>query len=162
MMGGRKQDDGNVEAARKKELEYTRTSLLLNNNELRTLNGDRGLYSTLELYVMKQPSQLLWLNLSYNYLTKIDDELLKFPNLKSLQLHGNYIGDLAEVEKLSKLENLISLTLNGNPIEAIKGYRMYVLGLLYKERETLKKLDSTVITNAEYDNAVVWLSLIHI
>ncbi len=153
MMGGRKQDDGNVEAARKKELEFTRTSLLLNNNELRTLSG---MFHTLDTYVMRAPRNLLWLNLSYNYLTKIDVEILEFPNLKSLQLHGNYIGDLAEVEKLSKLECLISLTLNGNPIEAIKGYRMYVLGLLYKERETLKKLDSTVITNAEYDNAVVW------
>ena len=63
---------------------------------------------------------------------------------------------MAEVEKLSKLECLQSLTLNGNPFEAIKGYRMYILGLLYKERETLRKLDSTVISNAEYDNAVVW------
>ena len=106
--------------------------------------------------VMEAPRHLMWLNLSFNYLTKVDNEILEFPMLKSLQLHGNFIADLAQVEKLSRLEHLQALTFNGNPIEAIKGYRMYILGLLYKERETLRKLDSTVITNAEYDNAVVW------
>jgi len=47
------------------------------------------------------PTQLLWLNLSFNYLVKIDEEILNFPNLKSLQLHGNYIADLEEVRKLN-------------------------------------------------------------
>ena len=52
--------------------------------------------------------------------------------LKSLQLHGNYIANLEEVRKLNRLECLMSLTLNGNPVEEIKGYRMYVLGLMYQ------------------------------
>lgn len=48
------------------------------------------------------------------------------------------------------------LTLNGNPIEEIKGYRFYVLGLLYANYQTLRKLDSVIISNTEFDNVLVW------
>ena len=48
------------------------------------------------------------------------------------------------------------LTLNGNPIEEIKGYRLYVLGLMYEKYETLKKLDSVIITKNEFDSSLVW------
>lgn len=153
MGGGRKQDDGKEEERRKKEIEYRRTTLLLNNNQLRELTG---LYDTLEKYVMREPQNLMWLNLSHNYLVKIDKEILNFPQLKCLLLHGNYIADLEEIRKLQDLGNLYSLSLNGNPIEAIKGYRMYILGLMFQKYETLKKLDSTVITKNEFDNKIVW------
>ena len=105
---------------------------------------------------MREPHNLMWLNLSHNYLTKIDPEILKFPLLKCLLLHGNYIADLEEVRKLNDLGCLYSLSLNGNPIEAIKGYRMYVLGLMFMKFETLKKLDSTLISKGEFDAKVVW------
>ena len=153
MAGGRKQEDGKEEQQKKKEIDFMRTTLLLNNNQLRELTG---LNETLTLYVMREPQNLMWLNLSHNYLTKIDPEILKFPLLKSLLLHGNYIADLEEVRKLNDLGHLYSLSLNGNPIEAIKGYRMYVLGLMFMKFETLKKLDSTVITKGEFDAKVVW------
>ena len=104
-------------------------SLLLNNNEVRDI---KGLYSVLREYVLFEPDRLQWLNLSYNYLVKIDVDILDFANLKSLQLQGNYINDLEEVSKLSNLSQLQSLTLNGNPIEEIKGYRLYVLGIMFK------------------------------
>jgi Leucine-rich repeat (LRR) protein len=119
------------------------TAVLLNNNEIRELGG---LYDTLSTYVLYEPHKLQWLNLSFNYLTKIDAEILNFPGLKSLHLHGNYISDLEEVRKLNDLEHLISLTLNGNPIEEIKGYRLYVLGLMFQKHETLKKLDSVPVS----------------
>ena len=48
------------------------------------------------------------------------------------------------------------LTLNGNPIEEIKGYRFYVLGLMYSKYETLRKLDSVIISKTEFDNVLVW------
>jgi len=50
--------------------------------------------------VMWDSSRLLWLDLSYNFLEKIDDELLSFPTLKTLYLHGNYIANLEETRKL--------------------------------------------------------------
>ena len=57
-----------------------------------------------------------------------------------------------------------SLTLNGNPIEEIKGYRLYVLGIMFDLSEKpqgfpqsqLKKLDSVIISNNEFDNVIVW------
>ncbi len=61
----------------------------------------------------------------------LDPEIKRFTNLKSLQLHGNYINDLEEIRKLSDLEFLFELTLNGNPIEEIPGYRLFVLALMY-------------------------------
>ena len=56
-------------------------ALLLNNNELRDI---KGLFDTLYESVLYAPDRLEWINLSYNYLIKIDDEILKFENLKSL------------------------------------------------------------------------------
>jgi len=128
-------------------------TILLNNNELRDLNF---FYDTLSTYVLHQPERLQWLNLSYNYLIKIDAEILKFGQLKSLQLHGNYIADLEEVRKLNELGTLQSLTLNGNEIEKIKGYRLYVLGLMFQKYETLRKFDTVIITKTEFDNVLVW------
>lgn len=43
--------------------------------------------------------------------------------LQSLQLHGNDIGDLGEVDKLGVLPQLRRLTLHGNPMEEVRGYR---------------------------------------
>jgi hypothetical protein len=48
------------------------------------------------------------------------------------------------------------LTLNGNPIEEIKGYRLYVLGLMFSQYETLRKLDTVIISKTEFDNVLVW------
>lgn len=105
---------------------------------------------------MWEPSRLEWLDLSYNYLTKIENEILEFPNLKTLYLHGNYIQNLEEVKKLQDLPYLQTLTLYGNSIEQIKGYRLYVLGMMYEKYETLKKLDSVLITRKEFDSVIVW------
>jgi len=47
---------------------------MLNNNEIRELSG---LAQTLTVVLPHgDPTKLLWINLSYNYLTKIDNELL--------------------------------------------------------------------------------------
>ena len=48
------------------------------------------------------------------------------------------------------------MTLNGNPIEEIKGYRLYVLGLMYSKSDAMRKLDSVIISQIEFDNVLVW------
>lgn len=48
------------------------------------------------------------------------------------------------------------MTLYGNSIEQIKGYRLFVLGIMYSKYETLKKLDSVLITRKEFDSVIVW------
>ena len=152
-MGGRKQEEGGEEASRKKDVALHVNAILLNNNMLRDLNG---LHNTLCKHVLYEPERLQWINLSYNYLVKIDPELLEFQTLKSLQLHGNFIRELGEVQKLNLLPELQTLTLNGNPIEEIKGYRLYVLGMMYTYRETLRRLDSVIVTKNEFDAVLVW------
>ena len=128
--------------------------MFINNNQIREI---KGLYETLKFVLPQEnPHNIIWLNLSYNYLTKIEDELLKFPLLRSLNLHGNYFSDLEEVKKLSNLSELRNLTLNSNPFEEIEGYRMYVLGIMFSKYETLRKLDNVYITEQEHNNAYVW------
>lgn len=75
MMGSKRPEDGKEEAKRKKEINYVVNALLLNNNEIRELTGFK---ETLSLYVLHEPDRLQWLNLSYNYLVKIDPEILEF------------------------------------------------------------------------------------
>jgi Leucine-rich repeat (LRR) protein len=150
---GRKNEDTKIEAKRKKQVNVVCTSIFLNNNELRTIVNLR---STLDYVMIYNPVNLEWLDLSYNYLETIEPELLNFPNLKTLYLHGNYISNLEEVKKLQDLPYLQTLTLYGNFVEQIKGYRLYVLGMMYEKYETLKKLDSVLITRKEFDNVIVW------
>lgn len=81
LMGSRKPEDGKEEAQRKKEMDYVVNSVLLNNNEIRDL---RGIYDTLKDWVLHDVSKLQWLNLSYNYLVKIDEDVCNFTSLKTL------------------------------------------------------------------------------
>lgn len=99
---GRKTEEGpgkGTENASKKAVHTVCTSLFLNNNEIRTIKGLRDILN----YVVWQPQNLEWIDLSYNYLQNIDKELLSFPNLKTLYMHGNYIANLEEVKKLQEL-----------------------------------------------------------
>ena len=110
---GRKNEDTKIEAKRKKLVSVYCTSIFLNNNEIRTVFGLRSVLDS----VMWDPSKLEWLDISYNYLERIEMEILEFPNLKTLYLHGNYISNLEEVKKLQELPYLQTITLYGNPIE---------------------------------------------
>jgi hypothetical protein len=71
-------------------------------------------------------------------------------------MHGNYIVNLEEVRKLQDIPTLQILTLYGNAIEQIKGYRLWVLGMMYEKHETLKKFDNVLITRKEFDGVIVW------
>ena len=75
VMGARKQEDGKEEYQRRKEITYYVNALLLNKNELRSISG---LYDVLSKHVLYEPDRLQWLNLSYNYLVKIEREILSF------------------------------------------------------------------------------------
>ena len=55
MGGGRKPEDGNEVAKKKKGITYHVNSLLLNNNEIRDI---KGLYPVLREYVLFEPDRL--------------------------------------------------------------------------------------------------------
>lgn len=74
--------------------------------------------------------------------------------MKTLYLHCNYISDLNELLKLEKL-HLQSLTIHGNPLEAIPNFRLYIISVL----PHLKKLDTVLISKKEKEAASVWRSM---
>lgn len=74
--------------------------MFLQNNQIRKLAGDTeidGLFNVLTDVMWKSPVNLTWIDLSYNYLVTIDEEILKFPNLQNLYLQYNYIKDLGQI-----------------------------------------------------------------
>lgn len=125
------------------------TSVKLNNNKLESI---QGLPRSLESAVNDPLSSIQWLDLSFNLLLTLEPELLQFRNLKALYIHGNRIKSLPSVERLRKLGGLLSLTLNGNPIEANRFYRLYAIGALSQ----IRSLDHTTITQDERHDANAW------
>ena len=82
--------------------------------------------------------------------------LLELPNLTMLYLHGNNIGRITEVDKLSDLPKLKSLSLHGNPIEVSSGYRYYVLSRLPQ----LQTFDFSGVTKADRVTSGTWRTMI--
>ncbi|KAM4045158.1 leucine-rich repeat-containing protein 51 isoform 1-T2 [Anomaloglossus baeobatrachus] len=123
-------------------------ALRLNNNTLTDLHGFRDIVETL----LSEPGRLCWIDLSFNDLPSIDPVLTTYRHLSVLNLHGNSISNLSEVDKLAALPSLKSLTLHGNPIETERGYRSYILSLL----PNLKTLDFSAVTKQDRVTADVW------
>ncbi len=73
--------------------------------------------------------------------------------MKCLYLHGNKLYDLTEIDKLTQLKELTVLTLHGNPIENLPGYRHYILLKLPK----LKHLNFAGISRNDKMTAAVQL-----
>lgn len=120
----------------------------LNNN---TINELTDFASTME-QLLEYPAELSWVDLSFNDLPTIDPVLTMYPNLRALNLHGNSIQSLSEVDKLAVLPRLRTLTLHGNPIEEEKGYRSYVLSVLPQ----LKSFDFSGVTKQDRSTATFW------
>jgi len=133
----------------KRRIRQVTVAVKLNNNMIDSVTD---LPQALE-FVMDDPLRnLQWIDLSFNQLQSIQAELLDFKQMKALYLHGNHIKSLPSVERLKKLPKLISLTLNGNPIEGLPFYRRYVVGAL----PDLRTLDHSTITDDEVHGAHDW------
>ena len=72
-----------------------------------------------------------------------------------LYLHGNNIGRIAGINKLSALQKLKSLTLHGNPIETNAGYRHYVIMHIPQ----LQTLDFSAVTKSDRATAETWSTM---
>ncbi|XP_043928954.1 leucine-rich repeat-containing protein 51 [Protopterus annectens] len=127
---------------------YYSRAIRLNNNTLTDLKGFKEVIEKL----LDNSTELAWIDLSFNDLSAIDPVLTQYPELQVLNLHGNSIAKLSEVDKLGALPNLKRLTLHGNPIETEKGYRNYVLSVL----PHLKSLDFSSVTKQERATAEMW------
>ena len=125
--------------------------LRLNNNALTEL----GALMDIVMTKFENPCQLAWIDLSFNELSNIHPVVTEFENLQILYLHGNLIKDLKEIEKLNVMKSLRKLTLHGNPVENIKGYRLAVLTIL----PHLDNLDFSRVTKADRKTANTWASM---
>merc|ERR1711983_464260 len=98
-----------------------------NSNVIRLANNNlvdtTGLYK-MALDVVEFPEDIAWLDLSFNDITSISDDILEFPALKMIYLHGN-------------------------PIENYPNYRSSIICMFPQ----LKSLDFAKVTEAEKDKA---------
>ena len=87
------------------------------------------------------------LNLSENNITFIHKDITLMPNLKILDLGYNLITDLNKVTELQNIEKLMFLTLRGNKICMIRGYRQFIIELC----PVLSQLDSAEVSEKELE-----------
>ncbi|KAJ3026067.1 UNVERIFIED_CONTAM: Leucine-rich repeat-containing protein 51 [Siphonaria sp. JEL0065] len=128
------------------------TAIRLPNNKIESLDN---LFS-ISMRIVENPLNIAWIDLSFNNLKVIDKELLQFPTLSTLYLHANEISALPEIDKLTALTRLRTLTLHGNPVENCKGYRQYTVSRL----SSLKHLDFCAITKQDKAIAKAYLDFI--
>lgn len=125
---------------------YVTSTMWLSNNQLRSMEGFQDLVDRF----LENPAYLSWLDLSFNEISEIGEDIENFTNLKILYLHGNKISNIANILKLKKLKNLRSLTLHGNPIENVPCYRGYIVHLFPQ----LQVLDFSPVIAAERKKAL--------
>lgn len=90
---------------------------------------------------------LQWIDISRNKLTDIHPDITTLPYLKILYVHGNNIQEIERVVHLSRCKSLTNLTLYGNPIDHIRGYRHFIIEMC----PLLEKLDSALVSEKELD-----------
>jgi hypothetical protein len=136
-----------------KYLTYNNT-VILHSNKIRTLmnthNVFREILPEVSFLTGKGRSKIdliQWIDLSHNLLVDIHPDILNLPFLKIFYCHANCIEEINSVAVLSQCKSLLNLTLHGNPIEHIKGYRHYIIELV----PSLEKLDYTLVSEKELD-----------
>ncbi|XP_026231394.1 leucine rich repeat containing 51 [Anabas testudineus] len=133
---------------RNSAMKYLSRSLRLSNNNITDLYDLQKTVS----HFLAEPSQLAWLDLSFNKITHIDHVLCELRELRVLYLHGNSIFILSEVDRLGVLPHLHTITLHGNAIESNKAYRNRVISAL----PGLKTMDFSAVTQQERVMAKIW------
>ena len=124
------------------------TSIKMNNNYIEAI--EQFDETMAELFV--HPLMLTWIDLSFNNIKSISVDFSKYEQLGVLYLHGNELCKVAEVNKVFEAKTLKKLTLHGNGIENMPGYRYYVISHM----PNLKELDFCGVTKQEKALGVSW------
>ena len=131
------------------------SSFFLGYNNIRDITG---LASSVDAVMADSFRNLQWLDLQHNFIVELTEDIAKFPKLKMLYLHCNYIFDLKEFVKLKPLTQLKALTVHGNPIVRLPNFRLHLIDLFPE----LKKLDTVLVTKDERDAANVWVNTFNV
>jgi len=145
---GKNLDDGKVNQTKQAKINLICAAIVISYNEIRELLDFKRIIDS----VMYHTDKLSWIDLSHNHLTHLTEEFKLFPQLRTLNIHCNYINDLSEIQKLAPCQNLKNLTVHGNAIDTIPSFRLYIIGILPQ----LQKMDTVLISKKEKDNAIVW------
>jgi Leucine-rich repeat (LRR) protein len=122
-------------------------ALRLANNEIPKLDLIMGPILSLQF----NPSNILWLDLSFNAISSISELIAEnFPNITTLYLHANKITKMSDIRKLSGLTKLRSLTMYGNPVEDSKHYHNM---MLYAHPQIVQ-IDFCTITQRQRDQVI--------
>ncbi|KAJ8564321.1 hypothetical protein ON010_g7026 [Phytophthora cinnamomi] len=116
--------------------------------QLKTLAMPRNHLKTLSapLFALKE---LTHLDLSGNFIAHLPRAFSGLTMLEELNLSGNNLGTLREVDVLASLANLLSCSLAANPFCRLPTYKDYIL---YKIR-SLERLDDVEISRNARDRA---------
>jgi len=152
--GAIKKEDAKQNQEKKRKIKFKKycNAFNVSNNKLTTVEG---IHTVLEMLLpeLSFPSKLSkvqliqWVDISRNKLTSIHRDICELPYLKILYAHGNNIQEIEKVTALGNCKSLTALTLYGNPMDHIKGYRNFIIEMC----PLLEKLDGAVISEKELD-----------
>ena len=149
-----KKEDAKQSQEKKRKIKFKKycNAFNVSNNKLTTIEGIQTVLEAL-LPELTFPSKLSkvqliqWIDISRNKLTSIHKDICELPYLKILYVHGNNIQEIEKVTALGNCKSLTALTLYGNPMDHIKGYRNFIIEMC----PLLEKLDGAVISEKELD-----------
>ena len=149
-----KMDDKSGGPKRKiKYVNYT-NAIILHSNQIRSFEKVDYTLNTIlpdiDFFAMPNRNKLdliQWIDISHNKIEEIHPDLLNLKFLKILYCHANHIREIEKIAILKNCQSLLNLTLHGNPIEQIKGYRQFVIEIV----PSLEKLDFTLVSEKELD-----------
>jgi len=148
-------DDGKVGGPKRKikYVNYT-NAIILHSNQIRSFEKVDYTLNTIlpdiDFFAMPNRNKLdliQWIDISHNKIEEIHPDLLNLKFLKILYCHANHIKEIEKIMILRNSQSLLNLTLHGNPIEQIKGYRQFVVEIV----PSLEKLDFTLVSEKELD-----------
>jgi hypothetical protein len=111
---------------------------MISYNKIRELKNFEPIIS----FVMPDHKNLQWLDLSHNYLQKLDYDFSDFPHLRTLYLQCNFLYDLNDFNQLSTHQQLKTLMIHGNPLTEVPNFRSFLISIL----PNLKKIDSVLVS----------------
>ena len=150
-----KSDDLKLQGTKKKikYIIYTNT-IILQSNQTKSFekidSAFNDILPDINYFAMQNRSKLdliQWVDISFNKIQDIHPDLLNLKFLKILYCHANHIIEIEKILVLGHSKSLLNLTLHGNPIEQIKGYRQYIIEIV----PSLEKLDFTLVSEKELD-----------
>jgi hypothetical protein len=150
-----KMDEGKQEGPKRKikYVNYT-NAVILHSNQIKSFEKVDSVLNTIlpDVHFFAMPNRnkldlIQWIDISHNRIEEIHPDLLKLKFLKILYCHANYIKEIESILIFKNCKSLLNLTLHGNPIEQIKGYRQFVVEIV----PSLEKLDFTLVSEKELD-----------